>query len=106
MKAAMPSRASRPRLRGDRLRLELHLRLERFREAVMEEPLCRAVRLRCPAGEFLRQRFAFGRKRAIREHARDETPFVRFACAQYPIADRELERTAHADDAGQEVGRA
>src|SRR5882672_8713889 len=64
---------------GDRLRLQLHLRLEALPRRLMEEPLGAAEGLRRPLRQLARQRRDGGGQLGVGHHAGDETPFERLA---------------------------
>src|SRR3954452_14783097 len=65
------------RLVGDRDRLELHLRLQRFAEAMQDESLYRPEGMRRPGGKLGRQCVRFALQRGVGHDFRDQAPVER-----------------------------
>jgi len=100
-KAAMPSRASTVRaISGDRLRLVLHLRLERLGTPNTQQPFRRAQSLGRAGGELRRERGSFLGEVFVRHDAGDEAPLHGFLRRQLPICQGQLRRPPYTYEAG------
>src|SRR5262249_49107295 len=81
------ARILRARLVRDRLRFELHLSLERFAEAVMQQAPRSAERPCCTARELACDSLRFGKQFAVGNHFGDDSPILRLARCQYPVSE-------------------
>src|SRR6185503_16200016 len=74
----------------DRLRLELHLRLEALPGGLVEQPLGAAERLRRPLRQLARERLDAALELRVGKYTRHQPPLLRLARRQHAIGEVEI----------------